>query len=72
MNDPAGAKPADLQLRAAPRHAADQDIVTNIQLDDPGIRLRVAVVPLLDTFRGGNRRDVTMKCVAGGRQLLPV
>ncbi len=41
-------------------------------MDDPGLRLRVAAVPLLGTFRGGNRRDVTMKCVAGNRQLLPV
>ncbi len=72
LNDPVGAKPADLQLRAAPRHAADQDVVTNVQLDDPSLRLRVAAVPLLGTFRGGNRRDVMIRCVAGGSQLLPV
>jgi hypothetical protein len=72
LDDPARAKPSDLQLRAAARHAADQDIVSDTQLDGPVLRLRAVAVALLGAFRIGHLRDVTIQGVAGGRQLLPM
>jgi hypothetical protein len=60
LDDPAGAKPSDLKLRAAPRHAANQDIVANVQLDGFGLWLSVTSGALLGSLRVGRRIDVTI------------